>query len=59
MIVGRAIRTDGYKNKRIIPMKYFGSKSRIVKHIVPILQKEIDDNNIVNYYEPFVGGKSH
>lgn len=37
-------------------MKYFGSKTRIAKYIVPILQKEIDDNNITTYYEPFVGG---
>lgn len=33
-----------------------GSKSRIAKYIVPILQKEIDDNNIKTYFEPFVGG---
>ena len=32
-------------------MKYMGSKNRI-----PILQKCIDDNNIENYYEFFVGG---
>jgi site-specific DNA-adenine methylase len=37
-------------------MVYLGSKSRIAKHIVPILQKIIDDNNIQNYYEPFIGG---
>jgi len=37
-------------------MVYLGSKSRIAKHIVPILQKTIDDNNIQNYYEPFIGG---
>lgn len=37
-------------------MKYMGSKSRIAKHIVPILQKFIDDNNIHKYVEPFVGG---
>lgn len=33
-----------------------GSKSRIAKYIVPILQKYIDDNNIKKYVEPFVGG---
>ena len=33
-----------------------GSKSRIAKFIVPILQKYIDDNNIDTYIEPFVGG---
>lgn len=37
-------------------MKYMGSKSRIAKHIVPIIQKYIDDNNIKYYIEPFVGG---
>ena len=33
-----------------------GSKSRIAKHIVPIIQKYIDENNITIYLEPFVGG---
>lgn len=33
-----------------------GSKSRIAKDIVPIIQKCIDDNNIQVYIEPFVGG---
>jgi DNA adenine methylase len=33
-----------------------GSKSRIAKDIVPIIQKCIDDNNITEYYEPFCGG---
>ena len=33
-----------------------GSKSRIAKYIVPIIQKYIDDNNITTYIEPFVGG---
>lgn len=37
-------------------MKYLGSKSRIAKDIVPIIQKTINDNHIENYYEPFVGG---
>ena len=37
-------------------MKYMGSKSRIAKYIVPIIQKYIDDNNIVTYIEPFGGG---
>lgn len=37
-------------------MKYMGSKSRIKKDIVPILQKLIDENNITIYVEPFVGG---
>ena len=33
-----------------------GSKSRIKKQILPILQGIIDDNNITTYIEPFVGG---
>jgi DNA adenine methylase len=33
-----------------------GSKSRIAKDIVPIIQKCIDDNNIDTYIEPFCGG---
>ena len=37
-------------------MKYMGSKSRIAKHIIPIIQKYIDDNHITKYWEPFVGG---
>lgn len=37
-------------------MKYMGSKSRIAKDIVPIIQRCIDENNITEYYEPFVGG---
>lgn len=37
-------------------MKYMGSKSRIAKYIVPIIQSAIDNNNVQNYLEPFVGG---
>lgn len=38
-------------------MKYMGSKSRIAKHIVPIIQNEIDNyDNCKGYLEPFVGG---
>lgn len=37
-------------------MKYMGSKSRIAKHIVPIIQKYIDETNCKYYLEPFVGG---
>ena len=33
-----------------------GSKSRIAKDIVPIIQAHIDDNGITSYIEPFVGG---
>ena len=37
-------------------MKYMGSKSRIAKHISPIIQKYIDSNRVEKYLEPFVGG---
>lgn len=37
-------------------MKYMGSKNRLCKDIVPIIQSYIDNNNINNYLEPFVGG---
>lgn len=37
-------------------MKYVGSKARISKYIVPILQDMIDRNGIETYVEPFVGG---
>ena len=37
-------------------MKYMGSKSRIAKHIVPIIQDYIDKNDITCYIEPCVGG---
>ena len=37
-------------------MKYMGSKSRLAKDIVPIIQKCIDGNDITEYYEPFCGG---
>lgn len=37
-------------------MKYMGSKSKIARYIVPIIQNEIDENNIQLYWEPFVGG---
>ena len=33
-----------------------GSKSRISKYIVPIIQDYIDKNKCIRYYEPFVGG---
>lgn len=33
-----------------------GSKSRIAKSIVPIIQNYIDSNETDKYYEPFVGG---
>lgn len=37
-------------------MKYLGSKSRIAKDIVPIIQRYIDEVQPVAYLEPFVGG---
>lgn len=37
-------------------MVYQGSKNKIAKYIVPIIQKYIDDNNITTYIEPFCGG---
>lgn len=37
-------------------MKYMGSKSRIAKYIVPIIQKCIDSSETGFYYEPFCGG---
>lgn len=33
-----------------------GSKSRIARYILPIIQQKIDDNNIKTYIEPFCGG---
>lgn len=43
-------------NKELINIKYMGSKSRISKDIVSIIQKYIDDNEITSYIEPFCGG---
>ena len=37
-------------------MVYQGSKNRLAKYIVPIIQKYIDDNNIKTYIEPMCGG---
>jgi|SRR3972149_1076696 len=37
-------------------MVYVGSKAKLAKYLVPIIQKYIDNNNIKNYLEPFVGG---
>lgn len=37
-------------------MKYMGSKSRIAKHIIPILQDIIDKNNITHFDDVFCGG---
>lgn len=40
----------------MITIKYVGSKSRIAKHIVPIIQSYIDQIDASFYLEPFVGG---
>ena len=37
-------------------MNYMGSKAKISKYIVPIIQQYIDLNSITTYIEPFVGG---
>lgn len=37
-------------------MKYMGSKSRIAKYIVPIIQGYINESGSLYYLEPFVGG---
>lgn len=37
-------------------MVYQGSKNRLAKYIVPILQDYINENNVKTYIEPFVGG---
>lgn len=39
-------------------MKYMGSKSRIAKYIVPIIQKYIDDSGY-KYVESMVGGQRY
>lgn len=37
-------------------MKYMGSKQRLSKELVPILQNIINENRVDMYIEPFVGG---
>ena len=37
-------------------MVYQGSKNRLAKYIIPILQKYIDENNIVAFIDCFCGG---
>ena len=39
-------------------MVYQGSKNRLAKYIVPIIQKCIDENNIKTYIEPMCGSCS-
>ena len=37
-------------------MVYQGSKNRLAKYIIPILQKYIDENDIKTFIDPFCGG---
>lgn len=37
-------------------MKYMGSKAKIKRFIIPIIQQRMKDYNIHTYIEPFVGG---
>lgn len=37
-------------------MRYMGSKARLSKELVPIIQSYIDKTNPIGYIEPFVGG---
>lgn len=37
-------------------MVYQGSKDRLAKYIVPIIQQYIDEHCVTHYIEPFVGG---
>lgn len=37
-------------------MIYLGGKTKLAKHIVPVLQDIIDTKDIQTYWEPFVGG---
>ena len=37
-------------------MKFVGSKSRVAKYIVPIIQDYINKTNAKVYIEPFTGG---
>lgn len=37
-------------------MKYMGSKAKIAKFIVPIIQQKIEESGSSTYLEPFAGG---
>lgn len=37
-------------------MKYMGSKAKITKYIVPIIQSKIDESGSRIYFEPLAGG---
>ena len=49
-------KTNTRNRKRGEYLKYMGSKNRISKQPVPIIQGCIDENNTKIYFEPFVGG---
>lgn len=38
-------------------MRYVGSKNKLSKEIIPIIQKYIDQVSAESYLEPFVGGQ--
>ena len=46
----------GQSKRRQQNVKYIGSKAKIANDIVPIIQRYIDEHNIKQYIEPFVGG---
>lgn len=37
-------------------MKYMGSKAKVARYIVPIIQKQIERSGYETYLEPFCGG---
>ena len=37
-------------------MKYMGSKAKVARYIVPIIQKQIERSGCETYLEPFCGG---
>lgn len=47
---------DHWHSKGGDTVKYLGSKARIAKYIVPIIQSYINNNQIEVYIEPFAGG---
>ena len=37
-------------------MKYMGSKAKVARYIVPIIQEQIERSDYETYLEPFCGG---
>lgn len=37
-------------------MKYMGSKAKVARYIVPIIQEQIERSGYETYLEPFCGG---